>query len=61
MKLAELKIKVPTVKSRNSTYQVLKSKANAGGVHHDKKSELKKGLLKHKNQMHEETESGETV
>jgi len=56
MKLDELKIKVPTLKPRNSTYQILQAKRNAAGAHRDKKSELKKGLLKHKNSMHEEIE-----
>ena len=62
MKLDELKIKVPTVKPRDfSGQQTLKNKVNASGKHRDKKSELKKGLLKHKNQMHEATETGDTV
>ena len=48
MKLDELKIRVPTLKPRNSTYQTLAAKKNAAGPHRDKKAELKKGLLKHK-------------
>ena len=52
MKLSELKINVPTIKPRNSTYRVLGNKVNAAGPHRDKKSELKKGLIKHKNPRH---------
>lgn len=60
MKLDELKIAVPTVKPRNPTYRTLANKANAGGAHRDKKSELKKGQLKHKSRMYQEAVEGET-
>ena len=59
MKLDELKINVPKLKPRNSTYQTLLAKKNAAGAHKDKKDLLKRGQLKHKNQMHEAVNSDE--
>ena len=53
MKLDELKIKVPNLKPRNSTYQTLLAKKNAAGAHKDKKDALKRGDLKHKNKVFE--------
>ena len=54
MKLDELKIKVPNLKPRNSTYQTLLAKKNAAGAHKDKKDALKRGDLKHKNKVFED-------
>lgn len=57
MKLNELTVTIPVVKPRNPNQRVLANKANAGGAHRDKKTELKKGLLKHKGKVFEEETS----
>lgn len=61
MKLTELKkLIVPASKPRNSTYQVLAAKKNAAGAHKDKKQDLKKGVMKHKNRMYEDNDQGDS-